>query len=200
MKLNPKFKTGSLSSYRLIDIGDAQKLEQFGGVTLIRPEISAKAIRKTIKSWPNKANAQFVQEGSNKGHWKRFKDIETPWVIDLRDFKMELELYPFKHVGVFPEQSVNWNLINELLSEGKTFLNLFAYTGASSMVGAKTGAKVIHVDSSKSIISKAKRNAELNSIETISWVHEDALKFINHFGNFLSNSNALALALINPKI
>lgn len=103
-------------------------------------------------------------------------------------FKLRLGLTSFKHVGVFPEQSPNWDYIYEhtkMLSdkaraEGKPapkVLNLFAYTGAASLAAKCAGADVTHLDSVRQVVTWAKGNMESSGLDNIRWVVEDALKF-----------------------
>ena len=89
-----------------------------------------------------------------------------------------LALKDTKHTGIFPEQAINWRLIKEKLGPGSKFLNLFGYTGASSLVGMLQGAEVIHVDSSKSVLGWANENRTNNAAGIMKLVHEDALLFI----------------------
>ena len=66
-------------------------------------------------------------------------------------------------------------------------LNLFAYTGGASVVCAKAGAKVTHVDASKGMVERARENARLNDITTIRYIVDDCQKFIEREirrGNF----------------
>jgi 23S rRNA (cytosine1962-C5)-methyltransferase len=88
-----------------------------------------------------------------------------------------LELTKFKHVGIFPEQVSNWEYILGNLKPNQKFLNLFAYTGAASLVAKSTGAAVFHVDSVKQLITWANENQEASNLSGIKWVLEDALKF-----------------------
>ena len=57
-------------------------------------------------------------------------------------------------------------------------LNLFAYTGAASVVARSAGAEVIHVDASRPGLNWANQNMQLNNQKDIRWVYEDALKFV----------------------
>jgi 23S rRNA (cytosine1962-C5)-methyltransferase len=59
-------------------------------------------------------------------------------------------------------------------------LNLFGYTGGASIACAQAGAKVCHVDASKSSISLAKENAEASKIPetSIRWILDDAKAFV----------------------
>ena len=59
-------------------------------------------------------------------------------------------------------------------------LNLFAYTGGSTLAAAAAGAEVIHVDAARNIVAWARRNAELSGwpIGPIRWIAEDAMKFV----------------------
>jgi 23S rRNA (cytosine1962-C5)-methyltransferase len=106
-----------------------------------------------------------------------------------------IELTKFKHVGLFPEQRINWDFINQNICEGDKFLNLFAYTGAASCVARNKGADTIHVDSVKAMISWAKRNMENSRLLNIRWVHEDALKFLNREGK---RGNKYQALIIDP--
>jgi 23S rRNA (cytosine1962-C5)-methyltransferase len=59
-------------------------------------------------------------------------------------------------------------------------LNLFAYTGGSSLAAAAAGAEVVHVDAAKNIVDWARCNAELSGLvdTPIHWITEDAMKFV----------------------
>ena len=108
--------------------------------------------------------------------WKIAYEIEN------KKMTMRLGLTAFKHVGVFPEQAVNWDLIYTFLSsiekERPKFLNLFAYTGGASLAAALTGAEVTHVDSIKQLVNWAGENAKLSQLDNIRWMIDDALKFV----------------------
>jgi 23S rRNA (cytosine1962-C5)-methyltransferase len=100
---------------------------------------------------------------------------------------MELSCTPFGHVGVFPEQQTNWNRIMFSLAEASKqrsetihVLNLFAYTGGSSLAAALASPKVsvVHVDSAQNVTQRAKRNAELNGLNNIRFIVEDVRKFV----------------------
>ena len=57
-------------------------------------------------------------------------------------------------------------------------LNLFAYTGAASVVARSAGAEVIHCDASRPGLNWANHNMQLNNLKDIRWVYEDAFKFV----------------------
>jgi 23S rRNA (cytosine1962-C5)-methyltransferase len=96
--------------------------------------------------------------------------------------KLRLALTSFKHVGVFPEQAVNWDFIAESIGKLKTkepkFLNLFAYTGAASLAARAAGADVTHVDSIKQVVTWANENQLHSGLSNVRWVVEDAMKFV----------------------
>jgi 23S rRNA (cytosine1962-C5)-methyltransferase len=58
-------------------------------------------------------------------------------------------------------------------------LNLFAYTGGSTLAAAAAGAMVTHVDAAQNIVGWARRNAELSGLSNapVRWIVDDALKF-----------------------
>jgi 23S rRNA (cytosine1962-C5)-methyltransferase len=59
-------------------------------------------------------------------------------------------------------------------------LNLFAYTGASTLAAAAAGAVVAHVDASRPVVQWARANATSSSLQaaTIRWLVEDAQRFV----------------------
>ena len=89
----------------------------------------------------------------------------------------------FKHTGVFPEQSVNWDfIIDKIKSSSKKVkvLNLFAYTGCASVAALSAGAEVVHVDSSRGMIEWAKENVKSSNLEDkpIRFLVDDCVKFV----------------------
>ena len=59
-------------------------------------------------------------------------------------------------------------------------LNLFAYTGGSTLAAAQAGAEVVHVDAAANLIAWARRNAALSGLAAapVRWIAEDAMKFV----------------------
>lgn len=165
--------------YELIDAGGGKKLERWGTIITIRPEVQAYfKSEKTFKEWADLAHWEFVSKGGQSGTWKALQKLSVKeWNIKFRDLMFHLELTKFKHLGLFPEQHANWQFIEKHLSPGDKFLNLFAYTGAASVIARSRGAEVVHVDAVKQLITWARTNMELSGLQDIKWVLEDALKF-----------------------
>jgi 23S rRNA (cytosine1962-C5)-methyltransferase len=176
----PRTFSQGWSDYELIDAGGGKKLERWGKIITIRPEIQAYFHSGLpFTEWKNLAHWEFVEGKNQQGKWKSLKkDSPTKWIISYNRLKFNIELTSFKHLGLFPEQQTNWEFIHDKLQSDDRFLNLFAYTGAASCVARNRGADTFHVDSVKSMISWAKENMELSKLLNIRWVHEDALKFV----------------------
>lgn len=178
MSENKLFTTG-WDDYELIDAGGGKKLERWGKIFTIRPEVQAyfKSV-EPFTEWRKMAHWEFIPKGSQSGIWNSLKkDSPKKWTIKYKHLTFQLELTKFKHVGLFPEQKINWDFISEKLKEDHRFLNLFAYTGAASIAACSVSASTTHVDSVKQLISWAKTNMELSGLNDIRWLHEDALKF-----------------------
>lgn len=189
-KLNQKFTPSILTlssgiDYELLDIGNQRKLERFGTHILDRPEVEAKAPKRLpAKEW-EKADFFFYEEKGKKGRWSSRKEKSKNWDVSYqnRGIKLEfdLKLTAFKHIGLFPEQAENWKYIQHQLAKingEKKVLNLFAYTGAASIVAARSGATVTNVDSVKQVLNWGRANAEKNNVDSIRWILEDARKFV----------------------
>ncbi|MFL5754529.1 MAG: class I SAM-dependent methyltransferase [Bacteroidia bacterium] len=178
--------------YELLDCGDFEKLERFGDFVTIRPEPQA-VWKKTWSDadWEKQAHVRFVPRSSSSGDWEKLKKMPDQWQISYplqfkfsehKHLTFRLGLTSFKHVGVFPEQAVNWDLIHSSLRTMKTekpkFLNLFAYTGGASIAAKAAGADVTHVDSIRQVVTWANENMNLSKLDNIRWMVDDALKFV----------------------
>jgi len=177
--------------YELIDSGDFEKLERFGNYILTRPEPQA-VWEKSLSSreWEKLSHAFFRKEKNDpeKGRWSLKNNMPEQWYISYQykemQLKMRLGLTGFKHVGVFPEQSENWDYIYDQIKnqplhpEKPRILNLFAYTGGASLAAIAAGADVVHVDSVKPVLTWARENMEASGMSGIRWMLEDALKFV----------------------
>lgn len=176
--------------YELIDCGNFLKLERFGQYITIRPEPQAVWDSKlSLDEWKKLAHVSFVSKSSSSGEWQKLKNMPDNWNIkyqfrDKKSIQFNLALTKFKHIGVFPEQCVNWEFIydrtKQILQQNNTcnVLNLFAYTGGASLAARTAGADVWHIDAIKQVVSWANRNMESSNLDNIRWVVEDALKFV----------------------
>ena len=174
--------------YELLDCGDFEKLERFGTVVMIRPEPQAVWPKLWSESeWTKQHHIRFKGRSATSGEWvKKNKDVPERWHIEYANpsvkIKFRLALTSFKHVGIFPEQAVNWDYISETIAQFKNpkpkILNLFAYTGGASLIAKAAGADITHVDSIKQVVSWASENQEISGLKDIRWVVEDALKFV----------------------
>ncbi len=176
----------NFTEYELIDCGDFEKLERFGKYITIRPEPQAVWSKKYSESdWEKQAHVKFIPKNSSSGDWKMLKKMPEQWTIDYAFNKttkitFRLGLTSFKHVGIFPEQAVNWNKLYNFLSKKANlkFLNLFAYTGGASIAARAAGADVTHVDSIKQVVTWANENMQKSNLDNIRWLVDDALKFV----------------------
>jgi len=174
--------------YELLDCGDFEKLERFGELILIRPEPQAVWAKVLSESeWEKLHHIRFKGKSATSGEWVK-KNAKSPnrWNIAYKNediaINFRLGLTSFKHVGIFPEQAVNWDFIAQQVKRFKNpepkILNLFAYTGGASLAAKAAGADTTHVDSIKQVVTWANENQELSGLANIRWVVEDALKFV----------------------
>ncbi|MEX1190991.1 MAG: class I SAM-dependent methyltransferase [Brumimicrobium sp.] len=195
-EVNKTFATG-FKDYELIDAGGNRKLERWGEVITIRPERQAYfQSGMPFDEWNEIAHLEFVLDGKKSGKWKeRIPLPKKDWEIGFRDARFILRTTNYKHIGLFPEQVTNWKVIDDFVKPEHKVLNLFAYTGASSIISKLNGADVTHVDSVKQLISWARENMEASSLDGIRWVHEDAMKFAQRE---LKRGNKYDLILMDP--
>jgi 23S rRNA (cytosine1962-C5)-methyltransferase len=178
------------SDYQLLDFGEGRKLEQFGDYVVDRPAPAADGIPRSQPELWSQATARFELLGRNRGgergRWVPAGALPQTWTIAFGPLRFELKPTDFGHLGVFPEQAANWEWITQQVRSVKTdairpkVLNLFAHTGGSTLAAALAGAEVVHVDSAKSAVAWARRNAELSGLADarIRWIVEDAARFV----------------------
>jgi len=171
--------------YALIDSGNGRKLERFGPVVVERPEPQALWQPRLDPSRWDKANAVFSgADDEDKGRWRIDKPVPESWPIKVGAATMLCRLSSFRHLGLFPEQMPHWEWMLARLAEFKgerpRVLNLFAYTGAASLLAAAAGAEVTHLDASKKAIAWAKENQAASKLSDapIRWILDDAQKFV----------------------
>lgn len=167
--------------YELLDSGAQMKLERFGEYVIARPDPRALWRQHLSQKEWLLADATFSYTASDRGNWKIRKTPPKPWILHYKKFTFLLAVTEFKHLGVFPEQAVSWDWISEMNSRKKiNVLNLFAYTGGTTLAVAAAGSKVTHVDSAKPAISWANENARLSKLERapIRWIVDDVYKFV----------------------
>lgn len=182
--------------YALLDCGNFEKLERFGEFVLARPEPQAiwdKAL--SPREWEAAYHAKYVREKgrndlaltSEKGAWLKKPGMKDRWMMHYHSpnlhMKFHLSLTASGHTGIFPEQAENWEYIfasvRALGIEKPKVLNLFAYTGASTLAACAAGADVTHLDAVKQVVNWANENKQASKLEGVTrWLVEDAMKFV----------------------
>lgn len=181
------FPQPAFEDYALLDSGDGEKLERFGPVVLRRPDPQALWKPRDPDAW-RRAHLGFVRESDRGGRWQLGPDApaeargdEPRWTWRHGALRLEIRPTAFKHVGVFPEQASNWELVDALRPswEEPRLLNLFGYTGAASVVAHQAGYRVTHVDASKTSLTWAVDNLALSGqpSDAMRLICEDALAF-----------------------
>ncbi len=173
--------------FELIDSGDDYRLERWGAFVLTRPDPQVIWRRSEPAELWDKDGAIFQDD-----KWRMRTELPEHWDLKFKDMILRARPMNFKHTGIFPEQAANWSLMSDALdlrdsklairdldSKPKV-LNLFAYTGASSVWLTKRGAFVTHVDASRPAIGWAKENQDINGLapDSIRWMLEDAAIFV----------------------
>lgn len=172
--------TQGWEDYELLDSGNGLRLERFGKYRLVRPDPQIIWKPNLSQSEWNNTDAVFDKK---KDQWVNKNHIPEKWLLQYKNLSFYAELSPFKHTGVFPEQSLQWDWMKEKIEKENrqiNILNLFAYTGIASLVAAEAGAKVTHVDASHPTIGWARENQVASKLadKPIRWILDDASKFV----------------------
>ena len=183
-------------TYELIDFGDGKKLERFGRYLVNRPSPAATGTAVSQPDAWQRADAIYQKRGSSH-RWSGPEDA-ADWQVTIQDVTFQLRATESGQVGIFPEQRSNWKWIaTKVRSANRPIkvLNLFGYTGGSTLVAAAAGAAVVHVDAAKNAVGWAKENAALSGLKEapIRWIVEDAPTFVQREGRRGNTYDAIIL-------
>lgn len=171
------------TDYELLDASDGERLERWGDIILIRPD--PQVVWRTPKTNPlwKRAHARYFRSSTGGGQWQRSRALPDSWEISYGGLRFHLKPMGFKHTGLFPEQAVNWDVMQGMIrNAGRPVkvLNLFGYTGAATLACAAAGAQVTHVDASKGMVAWGRDNAAASGLSgrPIRWLVDDCVKFV----------------------
>lgn len=187
--------------YQLLDLAHGEKLERWGNFVFQRPDPQVIWDKESKPDLWKKVDALYTRSSSGGGAWSVFHSrMPESFSIRYRDLNFLIKRMGFKHTGLFPEQAVNWNLLREVIEGAHRtvrVLNLFAYTGAASIAALKSGAEVVHVDSSRGMVDWAKENVKLNHLEDqpIRFIVDDCVKFVKRE---VKRGNTYDIILMDP--
>ncbi len=178
----------SPDQYELLDFGRGRKLERFGRLVLDRPAPVASQFERRDPSIWKSADARFHRTHAGAGRWlstdcrSGIEVTAETWNLRHEGAVFELRCTQSGAIGVYPEQAVNWSWMAKQIRQAERrlkILNLFAYTGGSTLAAAAAGAEVVHVDAARGVVSWAQRCAKLSKLQDapIRWITEDAVKF-----------------------
>jgi len=176
------------NEYALLDSGNMQKLERIGPYTLVRP--APQAIwrqRLPAEEW-QKADGVYTRTTEGDGQWTWHQKVTRDFEILFNNLVFQVKLTNFGHMGLFPEQVENWEWMRQKIrrrmqrtnDRNLYVLNLFAYTGGSTMAASQGGAHLVHLDAAKGVVDWARKNTHLSRLHErpIRWLVDDALKFV----------------------
>ncbi len=179
------FLANTWKEYEVLDCGGGEKLERWGDIVLRRPDPQVIWPVRSPEIW-NTIHAWYHRNEQGGGRWEFFRALPERWSINYGDLQYWVRPTGFKHMGLFPEQSTNWDWMRLKIREGLKqrkeihVLNLFGYTGGATIACLAEGAKVCHVDAAKGMVQWAKENRELCRLSEANtrWIVDDALKFV----------------------
>jgi 23S rRNA (cytosine1962-C5)-methyltransferase len=171
------------ADFGLVDSGHGRKLERYGRFRFIRPEPQAMWAPASA-DW--KADGEFIggSDEDGGGRWQLSSNVPERWAMKRPSPGGEISFWanntPFRHLGFFPDMGAQFDWLASRIKPGDRVLNMFGYTGVGSLIAARAGAQVTHVDASKKSVAAARENAALSGLgdTPVRWIIDDALKFL----------------------
>lgn len=174
------------AEYEFLDAGNECRLERFGPHIVNRPSPVALWRPERPQLW-NRAAGIYERSSSGGGRWSANRGMPASWPLRWDDFVFLIKPTGFGHMGLFPEHTCHWDWVARRIAAGGgtcRVLHLFAYTGAMTLLAARSGADVCHVDAVPDINDWARRNAESSGLKAapIRWITDDVTKFVAREG------------------
>lgn len=176
------------NEYVLLDSGNEMKLERVGEYTLVRPSPQAIWRPQLPQADWNRADAVYTRSAEGSGTWEWKRKVKREFDILYNNIAFNIHLTDFGHLGLFPEQIDNWNWLRQIIRKRLVrtnyrnlyVLNLFGYTGGSTLACSQAGAHLVHVDAAKGVVDWARKNTLQSKLEErpIRWLVDDALKYV----------------------
>ncbi len=158
----------------------------------------AAAVARALDIGSDKVHLKSRLYGKNRGkHYQRIAHIDKMIVVRERDLKFYVNPWDFVDTGLFSDHRNTRQMIREAAA-GKDFLNLFCYTGSFTCYAAIGGARsTVSVDRSRTAISWARRNLELNGFakQNHRMIQNHAVDFLHHPPK---NLQKFDLAMVDP--
>jgi 23S rRNA (cytosine1962-C5)-methyltransferase len=174
--------TRPIDEIALLDAGAGRRLERFGERVVDRPHPAAILSPAAPRLWRD-ADLRFDRDAG----WTGRSDAQVPWTVAAAGLSLELRATDSGGVGLFPEQLANGDWVVDqvearIRAQGTpaAVLNLFAHTGLLTLVAARAGATVTHVDAARTAVAWARRNAQLSGLAEapVRWIVDDAVGFV----------------------
>jgi 23S rRNA (cytosine1962-C5)-methyltransferase len=177
------------NDYELLDSGNMKKLERLGPYILVRPSLQAVWEPSLAESEWRRADGVYTRDtGEDGGKWTFYRKVQREYDVIYGSLHFHIKLTNFGHMGLFAEQVENWDWMRQSIAKRMKatndrnlhVLNLFAYTGGSTLACSQAGAHMVHVDAAKGVVDWARKNAELSGLSDrpIRWIVDDAMKFV----------------------
>jgi len=171
--------------YELLATGNGQRLERWCGRVILRPETAAQwpwHHPESLPAW----DGRYTGNRATGGVWEWKHPLPDPCIVRYKSLSLLVKPTNSKHLGLFPEQSANWEWITKRIAPstpGNTppkILNLFGYTGGATLTAAAAGASVTHVDAARAMVGWCSENARLSGLgdAPIRYIVEDAVTFL----------------------
>ena len=100
----------SWNEYKILDVSGGDKLEDWNGVRVVRPDPQVIWNEKSHPALWNTADGVYHRSRSGGGSWQFTRKLPERWPLAFEPLGLTFYIKPtgFKHMGLFPEQAPNW--------------------------------------------------------------------------------------------
>ncbi len=135
--------------------------------------LNPKGIYEKVNEFATRIEGVEVEEGTIYG------EVPEEVIIWEHDLKFKVNIPEGQKTGFFLDQRNTRKLVRQFVEPGDRCLDVFCHTGGFALNMKRAGAEeVIGIDISEPALKVGKENAELNGLDGIKWVRENAFDFL----------------------
>jgi len=137
-------------------------------------------VADVLETTPEKVVLKVRQKQSGASQYQKQDDVKRRISVHEGGLEFLVNLHDYLDTGLFLDHRDTRSLVRKL-AQGKSFLNLFAYTGSVSVYAAAGGASsTTTVDMSNTYLNWAKHNMMANGFidERYEYIRDDCMKWI----------------------
>ncbi len=175
------------------------------GILLTTSQGAAKFSTDTLSPFQDSLSTLWMGVTDDKSDVAQAKDMRLLWGPGMITERLINRTYQISPFSFFQTNTRGTEILYGLLREwgaaiGGTLIDLYCGSGGITLAMAESFERAIGIDTHQGAIQDAVRNAELNGLENVEFVCEDALEFLKKLPGSKVSIQMSAMVVDPPRV